>query len=248
MMKRFEGRTILVTGAGSGIGRASAIRLAEEGARLVLVDRNSDRVAALREELGGDHFTHTCDMTDEKAITEMVSELRKQVEPFSGVVHSAGIHWLRPLALTDSNVLREMLDSHVISSIALTRALNRFLAKDGASIVWFASVAALKGGAGTVAYAAAKAALIGAARVVAVELARRGVRVNVIAPGVVKTKQSDAFLANLAPEQQQAITDSHLLGLGEPQDIAGVVAFLLSDDARWITGTTLVVDGGLSAH
>jgi NAD(P)-dependent dehydrogenase (short-subunit alcohol dehydrogenase family) len=181
---------------------------------------------------------------------KLLEQLRSDIGVLHGLVHCAGIHWLRPLQITDSAALQEMLTSHVVSSIALTRSVvtRRLADKGGCSIVWLSSAAALKGGAGTVAYAAAKGALISAARVLAVELARRKIRINVIAPGVVRTPLSETFLSGLTSEQRQSVTDEHLLGLGEPEDIAGVVAFLLSDDARWITGTTIVVDGGLTAH
>lgn len=248
---RFQGQTILVTGASSGIGRASALRLAQEGGRIVLVARNVPRLEKTCTELaGGGHVVRPCDVTNEAAVIEMTNELRKEVGALNGVVHCAGIHWLRPLQITDSESLQEMLASHIVSSIALTRAVvtRRLASKEGCSVVWLSSAAALKGGAGTVAYAAAKGALISAARALAVELARRKIRINVIAPGVVHTPQSEAFLSKLPPEQVQAIAQKHLLGLGEPEDIAAVVAFLLSEDARWITGTTIVADGGLTAH
>ena len=251
MMGRFKGQTFLVTGAASGIGRASAVRLSEEGARLVLVGRNPTGLEELSGQLAGaGHLPRTCDTTNEPAIIRMMDELRKDVGTLMGVVHCAGIHWLRPLQLTDSTCLQEMLSSHVVSSIALVRALisRRLAPKEGGSIVLFSSAAALQGGAGAVAYSAAKGALISAARVLAVELAKRKIRVNVIAPGVVRTPQSEAFLSKLTPEQVQSIADDHLLGFGQPEDIAGVAAFLLSDDARWITGTTIVADGGLTAH
>ena len=166
------------------------------------------------------------------------------------MVHCAGVHWLRPLQLTDSAAVQQMLASHVISSLALTRALisQKLAPKDGCSIVWLSSAAALRGGAGSVAYSAAKGAMISAMRVLAVELARRKIRLNAIAPGVVRTPQSEAFMSALPPEQVQAIENEHLLGVGQPEDVAAAAAFLLSNDARWITGTTLVVDGGLTAH
>jgi NAD(P)-dependent dehydrogenase (short-subunit alcohol dehydrogenase family) len=250
-MTRFQGRTILVTGASSGIGRAVAIRLGNEGARVILVARDQLRLEETRPQVvGSGHLVFSCDVTNESAIMAMTSELRSKAVTLNGLVHCAGIHWLRPLQVTDSAALQEMFASHVVSSIALTRAVvaSRLAAKEGCSIVWLSSAAALRGGAGSVAYSAAKGALISAARVLAVELARRKIRVNVIAPGVVRTPQSDAFLSTLLPEQVQAIADDHLLGIGQPEDIAGAVAFLLSEDARWITGTTIVVDGGLTAH
>ncbi len=250
-MSRFAGRTVLVTGASSGIGQATARRVAGEGARAVLVSLDGDPLEATRAALPGpeQHLARVCDMTDEVAVGALVEDLKKEVGAIHGVAHAAGIHWLRPLQLTDSASLRQMLDSHVVSAVALTRAVvGKKVIADGGSIVWFSSAAALEGGAGTTAYAAAKGALISAARVVAVELARKKVRVNVVVPGVVDTPQGQGFLAKLAPDQRQAVVDAHLLGIGRPEQVAGVVAFLLSDDASWMTGSAVVVDGGLTAH
>jgi NAD(P)-dependent dehydrogenase (short-subunit alcohol dehydrogenase family) len=250
-MNRFDGRTCLVTGAGSGIGRATALRLADEGARIIGVDRDQARLSETSSQLKGDgHLIRVIDTTDESALVQMAQELRAGNIILDGIVHCAGIHWLRPLQLTDQKALLEMFNSHVSSSVALTRAVisGRLVPEGGMSIVWLSSAAALQGGAGSLAYAAAKGALISAARVLAVELAGRKVRINVIAPGVVRTPQSEAFLSRLSPEQVQMITASHLLGLGKPEDIAGAAAFLLSQDARWITGITLIVDGGLTSH
>jgi len=225
--------------------------LAEEGARIVAVDKDQARLNDLAPKLpSSGHIVLVVDMTDENAIIQMAQGLYGKNILLDGIVHCSGIHWLRPLLLTDQKALQEMLSSHVISSIALTRAvvMARLVPQDGASVVWFSSTAALRGGAGTLAYTAAKGALISAARVLAVELAKRKIRVNVIAPGVVRTPQSEAFLEKLTPGQMEALVSDHLLGIGEPADVAGTVAFLVSRDARWITGTTIVVDGGLTAH
>lgn len=250
-MSRFDGQVVIVTGASSGIGAATARRLASEGARVVLVARDAERLAAVRASLGGEgHVARTCDVTDETAVAALYGELRNEVGAVNALVHCAGGHWLRPLQLTMTAHLEEMLRSHVVSSIAVTRTLfsARLMSKEGGSVVWLSSAAALQGGAGTVAYAAAKGAIISASRALAVEVARRKVRVNVVAPGVVKTPQSDAWMNGLPAEQVEAIERDHLLGFGSADDVAGVIAFLVSADARWITGTTIVADGGLTAH
>jgi NAD(P)-dependent dehydrogenase (short-subunit alcohol dehydrogenase family) len=247
----FQAQNILVTGASSGIGAATAIRLAAAGARLVLVGRDADRLQqTLTALVGTGHLSYQCDLTDEIAVIDLLKTIKTEISELHGMAHCAGNHWLKPLQLTDSASLREMMDSHVGSSISLARGLisSRLAPKTGCAIVWISSVAALQGGAGSLAYAAAKGAMISAMRVLAVELARRKIRINIVIPGVVQTPQSAAFLSQLTPEQVESIAKEHLLGLGEPDDVAAAIQFLLSADARWITGTTLVVDGGLSCH
>jgi NAD(P)-dependent dehydrogenase (short-subunit alcohol dehydrogenase family) len=247
----FAAQNILVTGASSGIGAATALRLASAGARLVLVGRDADRLQQTFTALTGNgHLSYQCDLTDETATIDLLKTIRTEVSELHGMAHCAGNHWLKPLQLTDNASLHEMLDSHVGSSIILARGLlsSRLTPKSGCAIVWISSVAALQGGAGSLAYAAAKGAMISAMRVLAVELARRKIRINTVVPGVVQTPQSAAFLSQLTPEQIESIAKEHLLGLGEPEDVAAAIQFLLSADARWITGTTLVIDGGLSCH
>jgi NAD(P)-dependent dehydrogenase (short-subunit alcohol dehydrogenase family) len=118
----------------------------------------------------------------------------------------------------------------------------------GSSIVFISSVAALVGEPGASVYSAAKGALISLARSLAVELAAERVRVNCVIPGLVRTPMGDRLVKLLSPAEALELEKRHCLGFGDPSDIAAAVAFLLSDDARWITGTTLVVDGGYSAH
>jgi len=122
---------------------------------------------------------------------------------------------------------------------------SRLMAREG-SIVLFSSVAARTGGAGLVSYTASKGAIESATRSLALELAPQKIRVNVVAPGIVRTPMSDSYLSKLSPEQITQLEAKHLFGFGQPEDVAGPVAFLLSEDARWITGSVLVVDGGYS--
>jgi NAD(P)-dependent dehydrogenase (short-subunit alcohol dehydrogenase family) len=152
--------------------------------------------------------------------------------------------------VTTPVLFQEMLDSHLKSTLLLLKEAigQRAFPTTGASIVLMSSAAALQGGAGSFAYACAKGGLISATRVAAMEFAKRKIRVNVILPGVVDTPQSRAFLEKLPSDQQEAIRHDHPLGFGTPEDVAAAAEFLLSPGARWITGTTLVVDGGLTAH
>ena len=167
---------------------------------------------------------------------------------FAGAVCCAGAHEVRPLTLLDGDQLRAAIDANVLTALNATKVVAKTTAKPSASVVWLSSVAALRGTPGFGAYSAAKGALVSAARVAAAELAARRIRVNVLLPGVVTTAMSEGWMSKLTEDQRKDIERSHLLGLGAPQQVAAAAAFLLSDDASWMTGSTLVVDGGLSVR
>lgn len=247
MPSRFAGRTFLVTGASSGIGLATTQRLRSEGARVVAVSRAGERLtAALGAEDAGLRIL-PADLTVETQIKALAETLRNEGVVLQGLVHCAGIHALRPLKLIGADDLQRMHVSHVMSSVLLCRhVIGLRVLEEGGSVVLLASAAALRGANGTIAYAAAKAGMIAAAKSLAIELAPRRIRVNTISPGVVLTPQSQALLSALSVEQRAALDHEHPLGLGEPGDVAGLAAFLLSADARWMTGTNLVIDGGLT--
>jgi len=242
---------ILITGAGSGIGRALALRLASGGTRVILLGRRLEPIQETVSLLPGTgHLAFAVDVTQGPAVAECFNGLRSEKILLDGLAHCAGIHWLRPLQVSTAEGFQEMLESHLTSTFLMLKesVAHRLFAPAGASIVLMSSAAALQGGPGSFAYACAKGGMLSAARVAAVELAIRKIRVNAILPGVVDTPQSRAFLEKLPAEAQEAIRREHPLGLGTPEDVAAAAEFLLSPCARWITGTTLVVDGGLTAR
>lgn len=245
---KFRDKLILLVGAGSGIGAATAKRLAHEGATIAGVGRDIKRLENVIDSLEGEgHRAFAADVTEEGQLSEIM-EFGKKNGGYNGGVFCAGLHEMRPIPLLKAEGLIASFTANVVSTMNCTKAIAKVVHPEGAAIVWLSSVAAIRGTAGFAAYSCAKGALLSAARVAAIELARKKIRVNVIVAGVVKTEMSAGWLNLLTEEQRAEIERSHLLGLGAPEDIASVAAFLLSDDARWITGTSMIVDGGLSVR
>jgi|ETNmetMinimDraft_2_1059921.scaffolds.fasta_scaffold78222_1 NAD(P)-dependent dehydrogenase (short-subunit alcohol dehydrogenase family) len=247
-MNRFERKLIMVVGASSGIGLATAQRLAREGAIIVGIGREVERIENGINTLEGDrHHTIVADVSDEEQMVE-ITKIGKENGGYYGMVCCAGLHEMRPFTLLKSKDLISIFNSNVLSAINCSKVVAKAPSPDGASIVWISSISAMRGTVGFTSYSSAKGALISAARVAATELAKKKIRVNVIAAGVVKTAMSDAWMGLLSQDQRDEIIRNHILGLGEPEDVADTVVFLLSSDSRWITGSTIVVDGGLSTR
>lgn len=245
---RFAGRNYIVTGGSAGIGLATATLLAREGARVALLARGADRLVVAQASLAGTgHLVLPCDAANEEAVATAQKFLKEQWNQVHGVVLCAGAHSVRPLAVSKAANFEEMFRLNVLSAVSVIRGSVRLFPPSAGSIVVLSSVAGLRGAPGASAYAAAKGALLALVKSLAGELGARGVRVNAVVPGVVNTAMTEQFFATLPPAQKEAIVRQHPLGLGRPEDVAAAIAFLLSDDARWITGTELVVDGGLCA-
>ena len=245
-----SGRSILVTGASSGIGRETALLLAELGARVVLNGRDEERLAQTKESLvGGEHHIAAMDLIDLESIGRMLSGIVESVGPLAGLVHSAGIQITRPIKMLDLEEAQRTMDVNAMAALALAQAFrDKRRREPQASIVFVSSVAGSAGAAANVAYSASKGALDAMTRSLAAELAREGVRVNAVVPGLVRTKLIETMDQNLTEAQHETFVRRHLLGMGEPRDVAHAIAFLLADTARWITGSLLRVDGGFLAH
>jgi len=246
---RFPEWPVLVTGAASGIGLACARRLATEGARVLLVGRRADALNTARNSLHGTgHDVLAVDAADEGALAPGVKAFANVVGALRGAIFCAGDHILRPLSMCKAENYEQQFHANVTTAAVAARVFVKFAARNGSSMVMLSSAAAMRGAAAATAYSAAKGALLSLSRSLAVELASQHVRVNALVAGVVKTAMSDKFLATLQPEHVEAIRKSHLLGFGEPDDVAAAACFLISSEARWITGVELVVDGGFTCH
>jgi NAD(P)-dependent dehydrogenase (short-subunit alcohol dehydrogenase family) len=246
---RFPNWPVLVTGGASGIGRACAQHLAAGGARVLLVGRRTEPLAAARQSLPGEgHEMLAADAADEAALAPGVKAFAAAAGPLRAAILCAGEHLLRPLMICNAEHYESQFRANVLTAAVAARVFVRHAAKDGAALVLVSSVAGIRGSAAVSAYAAAKGAVLALGRSLAVELAPQRIRVNTVVPGVVRSAMSDKFLGSLLPEHAEAVRRSHLLGVGEPEDVAAAACFLVSAEARWITGAELVVDGGLTCH
>ncbi len=243
-------RNILVTGASSGIGRETAIVLSELEAKIILTGRDRARLEqTLGKMQGSGHRVEVFDLSDCEAIPAWLRGITLQTGPLHGLVHSAGIQQTIPLRVVTAAKIEDLLRTNVTSAIMLVKAFRqKGCSVNGGSAVLLASAAGLAGQSGITAYSASKAALMGFTRSAAMEIAPEGLRLNCLAPGYVVTEMIESLRDNLSDDQFRIIQEKHPLGLGKARDVALAAAFLLADTARWITGTTLVVDGGYSAH
>lgn len=247
-----DGKVILITGAASGIGRQCAVSCEAMGARLVLFDLNTE---GLTETLGmlegkAEHYLAGIDLTDFEATSQTVAQAVVSCGRISGVLHCAGISTTLPLKMVSPDVLDKFFKVNVYSAYFLTKEVCKMgnLSKEGASIVFFSSVVGSFGESGKSVYGMTKGALLAGAKSLAVELARKNVRVNAVSPGVVVTPINKDLPHIADPERRAALENQHLLGLGETTDVANACIYLLSDASRWVTGTNLFVDGGYTAR
>lgn len=243
------GKTVLVTGASSGLGRAAAAAIAAHGGRVIVSGRDKDRLEATLMALGGaGHSGIAGPLDDADQATDLVVEASRRSGGLDGIFHSAGAELVLPMRLVKQKHLDQALGAALMGALGIARAAAKAeVMKEGASIIFMSSGAAHRGKPGMVGYSAAKAGIEGMTRSLACELAPKTVRVNAIAGGGVETEMHHRWIRTLSDEAVAAYTAQHLLGFGKPQDIADAVLFLLSPASSWITGTTLVVDGGFLA-
>lgn len=246
MSTRFTGRTAIVTGASRGIGLAIAERLVADGARVVVTARGQEALDTAVARLGGpEHALGVAGHADDR--DHQAEVVARAIEAFGGadlLVNNTGINpAYGPLMRLDLAVARKIVEVNCISALAWVQEVHRgWMAAHGGAVVNVASVAGIKPAPGIGFYGASKAMLTHLTQELAVELGP-DIRVNAVAPAVVKTQ----FAAALYEGRESEVAAAYpLRRLGVPEDIAGAVAFLLSEDAAWLTGQLVVVDGGLT--
>ncbi|MBQ3730448.1 MAG: SDR family oxidoreductase [Muribaculaceae bacterium] len=243
----FSGKKVLVTGAAGGMGQAVCALLASRGAQVVLLDLNEEQLSAACQKLDGNgHCYYVCNLAQIENIEGLLGQITQEQGPVDGFVHCAGIANVRPLKMSKYSYMLDVMNVNYFSFVEIVRCITKRKAfNPGLSIVGICSIGAFYGAPTKTAYSSSKAAMYAAVKCMAVELADKGVRANVVAPGSTRTNMMEQA------EDYSAGTDSYkqklsrqYLGICEPEDIANSIAFLLSDKARMITGTCLTVDGG----
>jgi 2-hydroxycyclohexanecarboxyl-CoA dehydrogenase len=247
-MRGLEGRVALVTGAASGIGRAVALRLGEEGCRVAAVDLNLEGARATAHQIGdGAAIAIPADVSDLAAMRLTVAEAEQALAPLEILVSCAGWDRVEPFMESAEETWDRVIAVNLKGTIACARAvLEGMVERRAGAIVSISSDAGRVGSSGEVVYSGAKAGIIGFSKAVAREVARHGIRVNVVCPGPTETPMMEAT-RQANPRLGEALVKAiPFRRLAQPEEIAAAVAFLASDEASYITGQTLSVSGGLT--
>jgi NAD(P)-dependent dehydrogenase (short-subunit alcohol dehydrogenase family) len=243
-----QNKTIIITGASSGIGKEIAIHLSELGANCVLVGRNIDRLEKVKKLCVSPTLIISTDLQNFKGYEEIVQLAVKEYGLVYGFVHSAGIEQTILLQQINLDGLVEIFNINVFSAIEFVKIISKKKYRDEKqSIILLSSVMGVVGNKGLVSYSATKGAIISMVKSMALELASKNIRVNSISPGHISdsemSKKKEEYLSE---ESVNIIEKNHPLGMGKCIDIAKTTAFLLSDNSSWITGQNIIIDGGYS--
>lgn len=241
-----EGKTILVTGASSGIGRGTAIECAKMGAKIVLSGRNEARLDETSTSLVGEgHVVLSGDLNSEDIRNKIV----EKIPVINGIVHCAGISQIKMAKFMDMSSLENIFQANVYSPIMLnTLLLKKKKIQKNSSIIFISSISGIyRSQIGEGGYGATKAALAGYSKSLALELSSQNIRVNTIHPGVVETPLLKVSNGTFGEEELEALRQKYpLKRFGQPEDIARCAVYLLSDASSWMTGSNILIDGGFT--
>jgi NAD(P)-dependent dehydrogenase (short-subunit alcohol dehydrogenase family) len=246
-----EGKTIVITGSASGIGRQCAIDFSNVGANLVLLDINEEQLVVTKSLCNPAVSCkwYRCDLTDADSLEPLVKQIAADNGLINGMLHCAGIEKTLPYNKLSSADYDRIYSVNVVGAMNLLKYLTKKgVRSENAKYVLIASITAVVGRPGVAAYAASKGAIVSVVKTLALEMASKGMTINCISPGTILTPLMQNMMESLTEEQQADRKAGFPLGLGQPSDIANTAMFLLSDGARWITGQNIVVDGGYTSR
>ena len=240
-----EGKTILITGASSGIGKAAAIECSKLGAKVIITARNEDRLKQTLSEMEGEgHGIRICDLNNSDSIVELVQNLPE----IQGLINNAGFTTILPIQFIDEETFKNMLQVNSVAPILILKNLvKKKKLKSGSSVVFTSSLAGLgRITVGNTMYASCKGAISAFVQGAALELAPKNIRVNAVCPAMVDTGILSS--GTISEDQFEADIQNNypLKRYGEPKDIALAMIYLLSDASSWLTGTNMIIDGGFS--
>ena len=246
-----SGKHIVVTGASSGLGKATCLYLSELGATISLVARREDRMAETIAQMNGqNHKAFSYDLTNIEGVEDLVNGIVAVNGKIDGYVHSAGIGTVKPASLTKYDFMLEMMSIHLFSFVEFVRIISKKKnSNDGGSIVAVSSASSRMSDKGKLAYASTKGSLDSAVRSLAIELGEmRSIRANTVNPGWIKTDMYYDYIKEFGQEKMDELLRMYALGAAEPEEVASVIAFLMSDASKKITGQNIFVDSGWSVH
>lgn len=238
-----KGRTILITGASSGIGQAAAIECSKSGATVVITGRNAQRLQETFEQLDVSFSQQHKKIIADLSVGEDVDNLVLETPELDGLISNAGVNRVKPVTFVQKDDFAYVFENNLYSGALLVKGLlkKKRIKKNG-SIVFTSSVSAFFNAPGRALYASSKAALTAYMRSLAIELAGKGIRANAVHPGMIDTRFINENLTE--DELKASISEYPLNRLGKPEEVAWAIIYLLSDAAKWVTGTSLVIDGG----
>jgi NAD(P)-dependent dehydrogenase (short-subunit alcohol dehydrogenase family) len=244
-------KNIIITGASSGLGRNCAVECSKQGANLFLIGRNmSALVQTLNECLNQEnHQLICCDLLDTEKLKQIFLPLNEKFH-FHGLVNFAGISLTLPFRNTSDSKLNELFQANIYSAVNVSKLAIKSQKGSSStqfSLIFIGSIMGLVGESGKFVYSMTKGALLAGVKSLAVELAPKQIRVNMISPGWVQTPMTENQYYAKNQEAMDELNKKHPLGVGKPEDISWACIYLLSDAARWVTGTNLILDGGYTA-
>lgn len=237
----------IVTGGASGLGLATAIKLVENNIRTIIIGRNEQNLIEVAGSLGEHCGYKVFDLSDLKDIPQLVSSITEEFGPIDILVNNAGINQKKPFTEVTDEDFQHIIQTNLTSVFVLSREVAKEMLKQKSGcIINISSMAAQYGIPYVIAYTAAKTAIEGMTKAMAVELSPEGIRINCVAPGFIATNMSAKALDSDPQRKQKVLSRTPMGKLGEPDDVAGAILYLVSDAAKYVTGVVLPVDGGNS--